>query len=112
MPKLSAAILRAAVLAVLALGLSMPAQAGSFGFGGDNRFDPDDENPDNIPELAICQTDYQVRRAFAADGYERIYLGGEMSDKRVQVKASREGHTYLFNYNRCSTQILDIQRIK
>jgi hypothetical protein len=95
-----------------AASAATPAQAWSFssGSGSDPFFN--DDNPDRLPELAICQTDYQVRRAMAAAGFENIYLGGQLSSKRVQVKASRGNGTYLLNYNRCTQQVLDIQQVR
>jgi hypothetical protein len=101
-----------AFIVAVAASAATPAQAWSFSNGsGSNPFFNED-NPDRLPELAICQTDYQVRRAMAAAGYENIYLGAPLSPKRVQVKASQGNGTYLLNYNRCTRQVLDIQQVR
>jgi hypothetical protein len=92
-----------------AASAATPAQAWTFSTGSGFW---NQDNPDRLPELAICQTDYQVRRAMAEAGYENIYLGGRMSPKRVQVKASLGNRTYLLNYNRCTRQVLDIQQVR
>ena len=88
----------AIALTVLLLGAAAPAQAAGFGvfFG--------DEASDFFPEHITCMGDYQVRQAVAARGYSNIYLN-IMTDKHVEVRATRGDWVYLLDFNFCTGRI-------
>ncbi|MDB5505648.1 MAG: hypothetical protein JWR75_286 [Devosia sp.] len=96
----------AAAATALTIGMTaMPASAGSsfnFGFGFGSNFD------DHFP--VICMTDYQIRNYFADRGYYDVKLNVP-NEQRIQVKASRDGATYLIRFNFCTSRIIDSQRI-
>lgn len=85
---------------LLAVGAAAPAQAQSFNFG----IFFGDEASDFFPERSTCLTDYQVRQAVADRGYTNIYLN-VMTDKHVQVRATRDGWVYLLDFNYCTGRI-------
>ena len=96
----------AAVATAALIGMTaMPASAGSsfsFGFGFGSNFD------DHFP--VICMTDYQIRNYFADRGYYEVKLNVP-NEQRIQVKASRDGATYLIRFNFCTSRIINTQRI-
>lgn len=96
----------AALVVAVASCASAPAQA-QFG-SPFVPFERDRDNPDRLPELMICNTEYRVRQNFANEGYTNIYLGGRASEsgKVIEVKATLDGVTYLMNYNRCTQQVM------
>jgi hypothetical protein len=59
----------------------------------------------------FCFTDYQVRRAVAAEGFTNIYLNAPV-EAHLQVKASRGGHVYLIDFNICLGRIVGIRRLR
>ena len=84
---------------------AMPASAGpsfSFGFGFGSNFN------DRFP--VICMTDYQIRNYFADRGYSDVKLNVP-NEQRIQVKASRDGATYLIRFNFCTSRIINSRRI-
>ena len=87
---------------LLAVGIAAPAQAQSFRFG----IFFGDEESDFYPERITCLSDYQVRQAVADRGYTNIYLN-IMTDKHVEVRATRDGWVYLLEFNFCSARIVD-----
>lgn len=97
-------ILSAALMGVL---LAAPVSAQSFGFG----IHFGDQAEDFKPRMAMCYTDRQIREAIAARGYSRIYLNVPDSGV-VQVKASRDGVTYLIKFDYCRDRIRDIQQLR
>lgn len=110
--KLVAGAALVAILAGAALGPAQ-AQGATWRFGsGSDAYDRNPDNPRGVPQLGICQTDYQVRRVFTNAGYDKVLLGAKLSSKRVQVKAIQGKKTYLINYNRCTAEIVDSQRIR
>lgn len=48
----------------------------------------------------ICQTDYEIRRTFAAQGYSNIALNAPIQSV-IQVRASKGRQFYLIDYNYC-----------
>lgn len=97
----------AAALALALAAGALPAQAAgpsfgfSFGFGTSPRFQ----------ERVVCLSDYQVRQAIAARGYSRIYLNAG-DGKYIQVKANRDGRTWLIKFNRCADRIVERSRLR
>lgn len=55
--------------------------------------------------LPMCKTDFQIRQAIAARGYEDIALN-VAGDTRIEVRASLEGWTWLLDYDFCRDTIL------
>ena len=93
----------AIALTALLLGTAaMPAQAQSASFG----IFFGDEESDFFPERITCMSDYQVRQAVADRGYTNIYLN-VMTDKHVEVRATRDGWVYLLDFNYCTGRIED-----
>ncbi|MHA6690532.1 hypothetical protein [Devosia sp. A449] len=92
---------------LLGAGIAAPAQAQSVGFG----FFFGDEESDFFPELITCMSDYQVRQAVAARGYSNIYLN-VMTDKHVQVRATRGDWVYLLDFNYCTGRIEDRSELR
>lgn len=102
-----------AVTAILAVALgaaALPAQAQSPGFGFSFQFGSGGFEP-RYPQRIICMTDYQVRQSVAARGYSRIYLNAG-DGKYIQVKANRNGQTYLLKFNRCTDRIVERVRLR
>lgn len=96
----------------LAMGLALlavvPASAqGGFSFG----FFYGDEKRDMHPPLAMCLTDAQIRRAIAARGYTDIRLNVP-NDKRIQVRARRDGGLYLIDFDFCSDEVRGVQKLR
>jgi hypothetical protein len=102
--------LRALILA-LALGAGLAAagpaaaQPGSA-FGLQFQFPDAPTFEPRGPQLGICKTDYQIRQAIAARGYDNVALNAP-NERRVQVRASMGGTTYLINYDFCTDTIID-----
>ena len=107
---------RLAILAVVAAGsvtaaaptLAQPSSAFGFqfNFGGDahsRRF--------QAPSLGLCLTDRQIKRSVAEQGYDHVMLGAS-NGKRVQVRANRDGFTYLLRFNFCTDEIEASQRLR
>lgn len=95
------AFIRTAVLA-LAMGAAsvtaMPVQAGdhhSSFFYGDFELD--------------CMTDYQIRKAIAAEGFTNIFLNVVDDDGDIQVKATANKTVYLIDYDTCDHEIEGIE---
>lgn len=107
-------VAKAAVLAVALGGATLsalPAQAAGPEFGFSFQFGTGGDFFPRHPQRIMCLTDYQVRQAVAAYGYNRIYLNvGE--GKYIQVKASKGSRTYLLKFNRCTGQIVERMRIR
>lgn len=61
--------------------------------GGGLSFDP-----------LMCQTDYQIRQTFAAQGYTHITLSAPVQSV-IRVRASKGNRLYLIDYNYCLGQI-------
>lgn len=83
------------LVATLALGLAAPAEAQLVhrNSQGQLLFNP-----------LLCLTDYQVRQQIAAAGYGNIKLNAPI-ESQIQVKATRGGHTWLIDFNRCLNRI-------
>lgn len=56
-------------------------------------------------------TDYAIRKAVKAKGYSNIYLNVR-NERRIQVRASRDGWVYLLNVNTCTGSIVDRERLR
>lgn len=97
-------ILSATLLGMLCVA---PVSAQSFGFG----VQFGNQAEDFKPRLPMCYTDRQIRQAIAGRGYSNIYLNVPDSGV-VQVKASRDGVTYLIKFDYCRDRIKDIQRLR
>jgi len=59
----------------------------------------------------LCQTDYQVRQAIAAQGFTNIALNAPIED-RIRVRATRGRTVYLIDYNRCRGRVISIQPLR
>lgn len=59
----------------------------------------------------LCYTDYQVRRAIAAQGFTNIYLNAPM-EAHMRVRATRHGAVYLIDFNICTGSIVGIERLR
>ena len=79
-------------------GMASPASAQLIGRNhrGQLTFDP-----------LLCQTDYEIRRRFAALGYTDIKLNAPLQSQ-IQVRAAKRGHIYLIDYNFCLGRIDEI----
>jgi len=108
---------RFAMIALTALllgaGLSAQAHAQAPGFGvfyGDEESDffGDDAF---FPERITCMTDRQIRDDIAARGYTDVALN-VAHEKRIEVRATRNGYVYLLDFNFCSGRILDEMRLR
>ena len=88
------------VLVGLLLGSVVPAQAQSTSFG----IFFGDERSDFLPDRFTCLGDRAIRQAVADRGYTKIFLNIKR-EGRVQVRASRDGWTYLLEYNYCTNRI-------
>ena len=97
----------AGVIAVTALGVSAPAQAQGFNFG----FHFGDQRSDFFSQRAICMTDRQIRDSIAQRGYTNIYLNVPY-EKRIQVRATRDGWVYLLDFDFCSDRIKGASQLR
>lgn len=91
-------VLMAAAMTVLTA--SPPTMAQNFNFGiffGDERRDFD-RYPDP------CMTQRQIRNAIADRGYSDIFLN-VANEEMIQVRANRDGWTYLLDFNMCTNSI-------
>jgi hypothetical protein len=52
----------------------------------------------------LCQTDYEIRRSFAAKGYTDIKLNAPI-ESQIQVRAAKGNRIYLIDYNFCLGRI-------
>lgn len=105
-----AAVLLTALL--IGAGATAPAQSQSIGFGmffGDEPSDFYDERPGFFNEPILCMTDSQIRRAIENEGYSNVALNVP-NDRRVQVRASRNGTVYLLKFNYC-TGVIEESRV-
>lgn len=59
----------------------------------------------------LCQTDYQVRQAIAAQGFTNIFLNAPIED-RIRVRATRGKTIYLIDYNRCRPRIISVTPLR
>jgi len=59
----------------------------------------------------LCFTDYQVRRAVAAQGFSNIFLNPSI-ESHQQVRASKGGVTYLIDFDICRGRIVGISRLR
>lgn len=91
-----------ALALAIALGVSLPANAGLFHRHSDGSY--------TIDPL-LCMTDYQVRQAVAARGFTHIFLNAPI-ETQIQVKATRGGAVYLIDFDRCAGQIDGIERLR
>ncbi|MDR3472715.1 MAG: hypothetical protein P4M09_13680 [Devosia sp.] len=57
----------------------------------------------------LCLTDYQVRRAIAAEGFTNIYLNAAI-EAHMRARATRNGKIYIIDFNICTGRIVSIQR--
>ena len=109
MPRLATLALTAALLTA---ATSFPAHAQSSGFGvffGDEESDFFER--DFFPERITCMTDRQIRDDIAARGYTDVALN-VAHEKRIEVRATRDGYVYLLDFNFCSGRILDEMRLR
>ncbi|MCR6672482.1 hypothetical protein [Devosia ginsengisoli] len=99
----------AIALAALLLGTSVtiPAQAQSASFG----IFFGDEESDFFPERITCMSGYEVRQAVADRGYTNIYLN-VMTNKHVEVRATRGDWVYLLDFNYCTGRIEDRTQLR
>jgi hypothetical protein len=108
-------IVAALITAALMLTAMPAAQAQSFGiFFGDEPSDFFGEDDDDIfrrPERILCMTDRQIRNAVADMGYGNIALNAP-NEKNIQVRATRDGATYLLDFNFCSGEVEGRQRLR
>jgi hypothetical protein len=97
------------ITALLGLGgMTAPAMAQVPGFGFGEGFDEDDYF---YPERIICMSDNEIRQAIANRGYSQISLNVP-NNKRIQVRATRDGTVYLIKFNYCSGRIEDRQALR
>lgn len=100
-----------ALAAVAGLGLAaggVSAQpTGAFGlqFGWGESYEP------RGPRLLICKTNYQIRQAIVARGYDNVALNVR-GDRRIQVRASMGGVTYLLEYDFCTDTIIERRALR
>lgn len=92
---------------ILALAVSGPVQGQGLSFG----FFYGDEKRDMHPPLAMCLTDAQIRRAIAERGYSDVRLNVP-DNKRIQVRAQRDGSIYLIDFDFCSNRIRGVQKLR
>jgi hypothetical protein len=102
---MKSARLVSAALAALIAGTAMPAMADThmrFGLW-----------PHGWAHKTICieLTDYQIRTAIKARGYDNVYLNVR-SDRRIQVRATRNGWVYLLSVNTCTGSVVDRHRLR
>lgn len=96
-----------AMALILGAGATAPAQAQSFGiFFGDEPSDFFfDDKPSHFErEFLICLSDSQIRQSIADRGYTDIALNVP-NDKKVRVRASKDGWVYLLDFNYCTGRI-------
>lgn len=102
----------ALALTMLLLIPAVPAQAQAPGFGvffGDEESDFFGEQ--FYPERITCMTDRQIRDDIAARGYTDIALN-VANDKRIEVRATRDGIVYLIDFNFCSGRIVNTMQLR
>lgn len=99
-------LLSALAVAALALGSLGGAGASEFKIGSTMFFSTDEP-----PQLPVCLTNYQVRRAVEAAGYGQVKLNVPNGD-HIQVKASQGAGTYLIDFNRCTGMIEAVQALR
>ena len=84
------------------------------GFGGyydrDNGYGYRDRHH-RRPLVCVELTDRQIRRAVARQGYRDVSLYAA-DNRRITVRATRDGRTYLLRVSTCTGAILDRQRIR
>ena len=90
----------ALAMAALLLGSVAPAQAQSTSFG----IFFGDERSDFLPNRFTCLNDAEIRQSVANRGYTDIYLNVKRKG-HVQVRANRDGSTYLLDFNYCTGRI-------
>lgn len=104
MSRLTLSILTALLLGGL---VAAPAQGQEPGFG----VYIDEDEADFFPQRITCMTDRQIREDIAARGYTNIALNVP-NDKRVEVRATRDGWVYLIDFNFCSGSILNRMQLR
>ena len=93
-----------AITALAGLGsAASPAMAQSPGFGFGEGFDEDDDDF-FFPDRIICMSDRQIRQSIADRGYTQVSLNVP-HNKRIQVRATRDGTVYLIKFNYCTGRI-------
>lgn len=97
-----------APILALAMGaaLSAPANA-QFGFG----FGFGDRAGEVYPQRALCLTDRQIREAIARRGYGNIALNVP-NDRRIQVRAVRDGWVYLIDFDFCADRVRGVKALR
>jgi hypothetical protein len=99
-----------AMATALALMSATPALAQAPGFGV--YFGSSQENDwKRYPQLPMCLTDHQIREAIARRGFDNISLNVP-DERRVQVRASRDGAVYLIDFDFCADRIRGAQQIR
>ncbi|MDB5614331.1 MAG: hypothetical protein JWQ22_1984 [Devosia sp.] len=93
---------------LLGIGVSMPVQAQSSGFG---IFFGDEESDFYAPERFSCMNDRQIRDAVADLGYTNISLNVVMQ-RNIQVRATRDGVVYLLDFNICTGRVEGSQQLR
>ena len=59
----------------------------------------------------LCQTDYQVRQAIAAQGFTHIFLNAPIDD-RIRARATKGKTVYQIDYNRCRGRFIGVQPLR
>lgn len=94
-------------LAMAAACVAPATAQSSFGFEfgfGNRGFDP-------YPQRAICLTDRQIRQSIAARGFSQIALNVP-NERRIQVRAVREGWVYLIDFDFCADRIRGVTQLR
>ncbi|WDR05682.1 hypothetical protein PSQ90_15705 [Devosia rhodophyticola] len=104
-------------IALLIQPTAAQSRSPAFGFqfqppmlDGDFLGDPRDFDY-RAPQLPMCLTDRQIRDEIAARGYSAVALNVP-NDKRIQVRAVKDGWIYLLNFNFCTNQIEGRTRLR
>ena len=114
LPKLKTVIRALAVsLALGATSLAaVPVQAGSPGFNFNFEFGNGEFGFGNkFPQRLICLTDRQIRRAIGDRGYHDVYLNVP-NGQYIEVRATKGKWVYLINFNYCTNDIIDRDRLR
>lgn len=108
-PRARAAKLLAVCL--VAASVFSPAVAappyGSPNFGLEGPFEDLPRNhPRNRKFYFSCATNYQLRKAVAAQGFTNIYIGGNIGTSgNLEMRATRKGTVYLLEVDKCTGKV-------